>query len=166
MNGRHDDEVLDLQEQPVERPRRLLGRLAFGLPEDGSRRLGRRLLDKLGRESGSTSTSRSPSATSSSPTRPTRGRGRVAVSRAAQADSPRQSPGLELQLQPIHKLDPPWKIHDEKHGTPLESSSAVNGRVMIRKLERDAMPALVSLSGAHARVLQGRLPRGGWNPGR
>lgn len=74
------------------------------------------------------------------------------------------SPGLELQLQPIHKLDPPWKIHDEKHGTPLESSSAVNGRVMIRELQHDAMQALVSLSGAPARVLQGRLPRAGWKP--
>ncbi|HEX7197786.1 MAG TPA: hypothetical protein VF364_13250 [Candidatus Limnocylindria bacterium] len=74
------------------------------------------------------------------------------------------SSGLELQLQPIHLLDPPWKIHEHKRGTPLESSSAVNGRVMLRELDGDAMKALVSLTGAPARVLQGRQPPGGWKP--
>ena len=78
---------------------------------------------------------------------------------------PRRKYGrTEIHLQPIAVLTPGFRIHDHKVGTPLESSKAVNGMVMLRELSLTEMRALVSLSGAPRRVLKGSAPAGGWRP--
>ena len=67
-------------------------------------------------------------------------------------------------LEPIELVDPPWPIHDEKHGTVLERSPAVNGRVTIRELERDEMEVLVRLCEAPNRLMKGQASPGGFKP--
>ena len=80
------------------------------------------------------------------------------------AIKPSRHGGMELRLQPIAVLRKGFRIHDLKAGTPLASSSAVNGRVMLRELEPAEMRVLVSLAGAPARVLRGQTGRSGWVP--
>ncbi|MFF1391979.1 hypothetical protein [Rhodococcus erythropolis] len=70
----------------------------------------------------------------------------------------------KLYLQPIHRLAQPFRLHDNKVGTVLESSVAVNGPVMLRELNANEMKALVKLSGAPQRVLRGKPAAGGWTP--
>ncbi len=76
--------------------------------------------------------------------------------------------GLEddkkLWLRPIEYLDPPLALHEAKKGTILENSSAVNGPVMLRELERPEMEELVRLAGAPRRVLKGEAAKGGYRP--
>ncbi|UYF96604.1 hypothetical protein OCS65_13020 [Rhodococcus aetherivorans] len=67
-------------------------------------------------------------------------------------------------LQPIHWLTPAFPIHERKVGTPLEHSVAVNGPAAFRELSTAEMTALVTLSGAPERVLEGKPPRDGWKP--
>ncbi|WP_156895167.1 hypothetical protein [Rhodococcus sp. 2G] len=69
-----------------------------------------------------------------------------------------------LFLQPIHWLTPAFLVHEHKAGTPLEHSIAVNGPAAFRKLPTAEMKALVTLSGAPGRVLQGKPARDGWQP--
>lgn len=71
---------------------------------------------------------------------------------------------LKVVLQPIHELAEPFLIHQHKKGTVLERSSAVQGPVMLRELERSEMEELVRLSGAPRFVLKGADPPGGWKP--
>jgi hypothetical protein len=63
-----------------------------------------------------------------------------------------------IWLAPIHELSPGFAIHDHEHGTPLETSTAVRGPVMLRELEKAEMEALVRLSGTPQRVLDGEPP--------
>jgi len=72
--------------------------------------------------------------------------------------------GREIWLKAIERLDPAFRIHDHKHGTILEHSTAVNGPVMLRELDRAEAQALVELSGAPKRVLQGKSKLGGYQP--
>lgn len=59
-----------------------------------------------------------------------------------------------LFLKPLHVVKPPFKIHDHKSGTPLASSHAVNGMVMLRELERAEAELIAKLSGTPKAVLQ------------
>ena len=70
----------------------------------------------------------------------------------------------EIWLRPIELLDTPFPIHDAKHGTILERSIAVNGKVMLRELSADEMECLVDRSGAPKRVLRGRAAANGYRP--
>lgn len=70
----------------------------------------------------------------------------------------------QLVLQPLHLLDEPFKIHEHKRGTVLESDTAVNGRPAIRELGTEQMEAIVRLSGAPAAVLKGQPGPRGWVP--
>lgn len=70
----------------------------------------------------------------------------------------------KIWLAPIEQLDSPFRIHEHKAGTPLATSAAVNGPVMLRELERAEMEALVRLSGAPLRVLRGKPARRGYTP--
>lgn len=72
--------------------------------------------------------------------------------------------GRKIWLTPVERLDPPFRIHEYKRGTPLENAPAVNGPVMLRQLQRSEMHALVSLAGAPQRVLQGRPKAAGYRP--
>ena len=67
----------------------------------------------------------------------------------------------KIWLTPIHELNPGFAIHERKHGSPLESSTAVRGMLMLRELDKTEMETLVRLSGAPARVLRGRGPASG-----
>ena len=60
----------------------------------------------------------------------------------------------KLFVQPLHRVDPPFLIHQHKAGTSLESSSAVGGMVMLRELSTEEMGELVRMSGAPDRVLR------------
>lgn len=70
----------------------------------------------------------------------------------------------KIWLTPIERRAAPFRIHEHKAGTPLATSLAVNGPVMLRELERAEMEALVRLSGAPQRVLRGEPARGGYTP--
>lgn len=69
-----------------------------------------------------------------------------------------------IVLQPIERVDPPLKIHEHKHGTPLASSNAVKGPVMLRELQRSEMEALLLLTKTPKRVLKGRASTSGFRP--
>lgn len=69
-----------------------------------------------------------------------------------------------LVLEPIERLDPVLKIHEQKHGTVLASSAAVNGPVMLRELERAEMKELLALTNTPRRVLKGRASANGFYP--
>ncbi|NGP06784.1 hypothetical protein G6038_15100 [Rhodococcus sp. 14C212] len=74
-------------------------------------------------------------------------------------------PGVRrIYLQPIHWLTPAFPVHERKAGTPLESSNAVNGPAVFRELPDAEMQALVTLSGAPDRVLEGKPAQDGWRP--
>jgi hypothetical protein len=70
----------------------------------------------------------------------------------------------DLHLQPIHVLDGPFLIHEHKQGTVLEHDAAVNGQPGLRPLTREAVQAIVDLSGAPSAVLNGQPPAGKWIP--
>lgn len=70
----------------------------------------------------------------------------------------------KLWLEPIERLATPLPIHKCKAGTPLESSIAVNGPVMLRELSGAEMQCLVDLASAPKRVLKGRAKAGGYTP--
>ena len=70
----------------------------------------------------------------------------------------------KLWLEPIERLGTPLPIHDCKAGTPLESSNAVNGPVMLRELSAAEMHCLVDLASVPKRVLKGRPKAGGYTP--
>lgn len=69
---------------------------------------------------------------------------------------------LTLYVKPIHRLDPPFRIHERKHGTLLETAAAVRSQYMLSELEKAEMEDLVRLSGAPKRVLKGTSPPGGY----
>lgn len=69
-----------------------------------------------------------------------------------------------LVLQPIQRVSPGLHIHQHKHGTTLATSSAVNGPVMLRELERAHMDVLLALTSSPRRVLQGKPAPGGYRP--
>lgn len=79
--------------------------------------------------------------------------------RVARVDGPRDD--KRLFVQPLHRLDPPFPIHEHKAGTSLADSPAVGGMVMLRELNAQQMRDLVSLSGAPDWVLRGEGPTGG-----
>jgi hypothetical protein len=66
----------------------------------------------------------------------------------------------KLFVRPIHRVDPPFLIHQHKAGTSLASSRAVGGMVMLRELSAEEMRELVRLSGAPERVLLADEPHG------
>jgi hypothetical protein len=66
-----------------------------------------------------------------------------------------------LFLQPIHRIDPPFPIHEHKAGTSLAESTAVGGSVMLRELSEQEMQDLVRLSGAPESVVRAEDPPGG-----
>jgi hypothetical protein len=66
----------------------------------------------------------------------------------------------KLFVRPIHRVDPPFLIHEHKAGTSLANSGAVGGMVMLRELSAEEMRELVQLSGAPARVLFADEPQG------
>lgn len=70
----------------------------------------------------------------------------------------------KLWLQPFEVVDPPFLIHDNKVGSVLEQSLAVNGRVMLRELCRTEMKSLIDMTGSPQRVLRGQAPANGWKP--
>ena len=61
----------------------------------------------------------------------------------------------KLHLKPIYRLKTPLKIHEAKRGTILASSSAVNGRVMLRELSKAEMTELLRVAGAPSTLLRG-----------
>jgi hypothetical protein len=63
-----------------------------------------------------------------------------------------------LFLQPIHRIDPPFPIHEHKAGTSLAESTAVSGSVMLRELSEQEMQDLVRLSGAPESVVRAEDP--------
>jgi hypothetical protein len=65
----------------------------------------------------------------------------------------------KLFVQPIHRLDPPFLIHQHKAGTSLVGSRAVGGMVMLRELTAEEMRDLVRLSGAPESVLRAEQQR-------
>lgn len=67
-----------------------------------------------------------------------------------------------MVVLPIQRIIPGFPIHQHKHGTVLASSSAVNGPVMLRELDRAQMEELLMLSGAPRRVMQGKPKAGGY----
>ena len=66
----------------------------------------------------------------------------------------------KLFVQPVHRLDPPFLIHQHKAGTSLAGSRAVGGMVMLRELSAQEMGDLVRLSGAPQHVLRAHQPTG------
>jgi hypothetical protein len=66
-----------------------------------------------------------------------------------------------LFLQPAHRIDPPFPIHEHKAGTSLADSTAVGGSVMLRELSEQEMRDLVRLSGAPESLLRTEGPPGG-----
>lgn len=62
----------------------------------------------------------------------------------------------KIWLTPVYELSTGFAIHEHKHGTLLEQSSAVNGPVMLRELDRAEMTKLVQLCAAPERVLRGK----------
>jgi len=71
--------------------------------------------------------------------------------RVTRIEGPRDD--KKLFVQPIHRVDPPFLIHQHKAGTSLADSPAVGGMVMLRELSAEEMWALVRLSGAPGHVL-------------
>ncbi len=69
-----------------------------------------------------------------------------------------------IWLRPIEFLDTPFEIHRLKYGTPLETSIAVNGMVMLRELLKPEMEALLQLTGVPKRVLLGKAKASGYRP--
>jgi len=64
----------------------------------------------------------------------------------------------KLFVKPIHRLDPPFPIHQHKAGTSLADSRAVGGMAMLRELSAKEMGELVQLSGAPEHVLVAHAP--------
>jgi hypothetical protein len=79
--------------------------------------------------------------------------------RLVRIDGPRDA--RRLVLQPIHRIDPPFPIHEHKAGTSLAASTAVSGSVMLRELSEQEMQDLVRVSGTPERVLRAEDPPGG-----
>jgi hypothetical protein len=63
-----------------------------------------------------------------------------------------------LFVRALHRLDPPFPIHQHKAGTTLAGSPAVGGSVMLRELSAEEMRELVHLSGAPQWLLEGGEP--------
>jgi hypothetical protein len=82
----------------------------------------------------------------------------VGYLRLARIEGPRD--GRRLFVEPLHRMDPPFPIHEHKAGTTLAGSPAVQGMVMLRELSAEEMGDLVRLSGAPAHVLRGGGPSG------
>jgi len=78
--------------------------------------------------------------------------------RVTRIEGPRDD--KRLFVRPVHRVDPPFLIHQHKAGTTLATSSAVGGMVMLRELSAEEMRELVELSGAPARVLRADEPLG------
>jgi hypothetical protein len=83
----------------------------------------------------------------------------VGYLRLVRIEGPRDA--RRLFLQPIHRIDPPFPIHEHKAGTSLAESPAVGGSVMLRELSEQEMQDLVRLSGAPERVVRAEDPPGG-----
>lgn len=83
----------------------------------------------------------------------------VGYLRLVRIDGPRDA--RRLFLQPIHRIEPPFPIHEHKAGTSLAESPAVSGSVMLRELSEQEMQDLVRLSGASERMLRAEDPPGG-----
>lgn len=60
-----------------------------------------------------------------------------------------------LWLRPLHQLTTPLLIHSVKKGTKLEHSVAINGPVMLRKLDSTEMQVILKLAGAPSALLRG-----------
>lgn len=72
--------------------------------------------------------------------------------RLARVEGPRDA--RRLFVEPLHRVDPPFAIHEHKAGTSLAGSPAVGGSVMLRELSAEEMADLVRLSGAPRHVLR------------
>jgi hypothetical protein len=83
----------------------------------------------------------------------------VGYLRLVRIEGPRDA--RRLFLQPIHRIDPPFPIHEHKAGTSLAESTAVSGSVMLRELSQAEMQDLVRLSGAPESVVRAEDPPGG-----
>ncbi|MGH3318544.1 MAG: hypothetical protein ACRDO0_20545 [Nocardioidaceae bacterium] len=83
----------------------------------------------------------------------------VGYLRLVRIEGPRDE--RRLFLQPIHRIDPPFPIHEHKAGTSLAESAAVAGSVMLRELSEQEMQDLVRLSGAPESVVRAEDPPGG-----
>lgn len=83
----------------------------------------------------------------------------VGYLRLVRIEGPRDA--RTLFLQPIHRIDPPFPIHEHKAGTSLAESTAVSGSVMLRELSEQEMQDLVRLSGAPESVVRAEDPPGG-----
>jgi hypothetical protein len=83
----------------------------------------------------------------------------VGYLRLVRVEGPRDA--RRLFLQPIHRIDPPFPIHEHKAGTSLAESAAVRGSVMLRELSEQEMQDLVRLSGAPESVVRAEDPPGG-----
>ncbi len=83
----------------------------------------------------------------------------VGYLRLVRIDGPRDA--RRLFLQPIHRIDPPFPIHEHKAGTSLADSTAVSGSVMLRELSEQEIQDLVRLSGTPERVLRAEDHTGG-----
>jgi hypothetical protein len=83
----------------------------------------------------------------------------VGYLRLVRIDGPRDA--RRLFLQPIHRIDPAFPIHEHKAGTSLAGSTAVSGSVMLRELSEQEMQDLVRVSGTPERVLRAEDPPGG-----
>lgn len=86
----------------------------------------------------------------------------VGYLRLVRIEGPRDE--RRLFLQPIHRIDPPFPIHEHKSGTSLAESAAVSGSVMLRELSEQEVQDLVRLSGAPESVLRAEDPPGGRLP--
>jgi hypothetical protein len=80
----------------------------------------------------------------------------VGYLRLVRIEGPRDE--RRLFLEPIHRIDPPFPIHEHKAGTSLAESTAVSGSVMLRELSEQEMQDLVRLSGAPESVVRREDP--------
>lgn len=60
----------------------------------------------------------------------------------------------KLYVEPLLVFAPPFKIHDHKAGTPLATSPAVNGPVMLRELDRVEARLIITMANASGSAYQ------------